>query len=216
MAIARALTGNLLARFWLHCERVEPAEPEEGGEKLTLPALDVLFKEGFTGREIRFWLLSGHYRKPLTFDRDRLIQSQNTLERLDACVQALLNIESGDHYPEIDQLVYDIKHGFVHAMDEDLNLPHAMAAIFTAVRQINRLIDNRQLNQADAEKIIDSFKTIDQVLRIFDFTKARIEPEIRELMAKREAARKQGDFESADRIRAELEARGVKVHDQKI
>ncbi len=216
MAIARALTGKPLARFWLHCERVGPAANEDGSEKQAFPTLDKLFDEGFTPREIRSWLLSGHYRKPLTFDRGRLVQAQNTLNRLDACVHALLNIDSGEHYPEIDQLVYDIRQGFIHAMDDDLNLPHAMAAIFKAIRQVNRLIDNRRLNAADADKILESFKNIDQVLRIFDFTFAEMDPEVRDLMDRREAARKRGDFEAADRIREELQSRGIEVHDQKI
>jgi len=216
MAIARALTGKPLARFWLHCERVEPAVQGNDGERPAFPTVDGLFGEGFTPRQIRFWLLSGHYRKPLAFDRDRLVQAKNTLDRLDACVRALLNIDSGEPYPEIDQLVYDIKQGFIHAMDDDLNLPHAMAAIFKAIRQINRLIDSRRLSPADAEKILESFKSIDQVLKIFNFTSAEMDPEIRELMTRRASARKQGDFETADRIREELQARGIEVHDQKI
>ena len=216
MAIAKALTGKPLARFWLHCERIEPAGGDEAGQKQAFPELDALFDEGFSAREIRFWVLSGHYRKPLTFDRDRLVQAKNTLSRLDACVQALLNVDTGEHYPEIDQLVYDIKQGFVHAMDEDLNLPHAMAAIFKAIRQINRLLDMHRLNPADAEKILESFQEIDQVLNIFDFTQTRVDAEIKDLMAQREEARTNGDFEAADRIRAQLQARGIEVHDQKI
>jgi len=216
MAIARALTGKPLARYWLHSERVEPPETEVGGEKQAMPGLDLLFEEGYTAREIRFWLLSGHYRKPLTFDRDRLIQARNTLNRLDACVQALLNVSSGEPYPEIDQLVYDIKQGLIHAMDDDLNMPHAIAAVFKAVRQINRLIDTRQLDAAGAGKILESFRDIDQVLKIFDFSPAQVDSDAEDLMAQRAAARKRGDFAEADRIRDELKARGIEVHDQKI
>ena len=217
MAIARALTGKPLARYWLHCERVEPAAHDDSAEKQALPGLDALFEAGYTAREIRFWMLSGHYRKPLTFDRDRLIQARNTLNRLDACVQALLNVSSGEPYPEIDQLVYDIRQGLINSMDDDLNMPHAIAAVFKAVRRINRLIDNRQLAAADAEKILESFRDIDQVLKIFDFSPAgRMDTDVQDLMARRAAARKRGDFAEADRIRDELKANGIEVHDQKI
>ncbi len=216
MAIARAVTGKPLARYWLHCERVEPEEPPAGQEKPPLPDLPQLFKKGFTGREIRFWLLSGHYRKPLTFIEDRLRQARNTLNRLDACVHALLQVESGVHYPEIDQLVYDIKQGFVYAMDDDLNLPHAIAAIFRAIRQINRLLDSRQLSAADAGKILDAFRQIDQVLQVFDFSLPEMDAEVRDLIEKRRQARRQKDFETADRIRDELQSRGIAVHDEKV
>jgi cysteinyl-tRNA synthetase len=216
MAIARALTGKPLANYWLHCERVEPKEPAQEAEKEPLPTLPELFGEGFTPREIRFWLLSGHYRKPLSFERGRLVQARQTLQRLDACVHALLSEPSGSHYPEIDQLVYDIRQGFVHAMDEDLNTPHAMAAVFKAIRQINRLLDDRQISSGDARKLVAVFRDIDTVLKIFDFSPPAPDPEVARLVERRRSARRAGNFEEADRIREELLKRGVAVHDEKI
>jgi len=216
MAIARVLNGKPLAKYWLHCERVEPADLEEGSEKQALPSVARLLDEGFSAREIRFWLLTGHYRKPLSFDRDRLFQSRKSLNRLDACIQALFAVQEGAHYPEVDQLVYDIKQGFIHAMDDDLNIPHAMAAIFKAIRQINRLLDNRQLSPADAQKIIESFQSIDQVVKVFEFNPPVVDAEIRKLIESRKRARQHGDFETADRIRDRLQKKGIEVHDQKI
>ncbi len=216
MAIAKALTGKPLARYWLHCERVERTDQEEEDPVQGLPELASLYSEGFSPREIRFWLLSGHYRKPITFDRNRLIQSRKTLSRLDACVQALLNVEDGEGYPEIDQLVYDIRQGFANAMDDDLNLPHAIAAIFKAVRRINRQLEMQQLSREDAEKVIESFKNIDEVLRIFDFTPSGEDPKVQELIEERARARRRGDFETADRIRDKLKSMGIEVHDQKV
>jgi len=216
MAIARVLTGKPLARYWLHCERVAPAEAGEDGEKKGSPAMARLLEEGFSAREIRFWLLSGHYRKPLSFDRDRLLQAGKSLDRLDSCVQALLNVREGEPYPDVDQLVYDIKQGFIHAMDDDLNLPHALAAIFKVIRKINRLLDNQGLSPEDAGKIIAGFKSIDEVLKIFSFHSQALDPEVQKLIERRKQARQHGDFATADQIREQLQQRGVEVHDQKI
>ncbi len=216
MAIARVLTGKPLAKYWLHCERVAPAETGADGEKKELPAIALLLEEGYSAREIRFWLLSGHYRKPLSFDRDRLNQARKSLDRLDACVQALLNVREGEPYPDVDQLVYDIRQGFVHAMDDDLNLPHSLAAIFKAIRKINRLLDNQQLSREDAGKIIAGFKSIDEVLKIFSFHSPPPDPEVQKLIERRQQARNQGDFATADRIREQLQQKGVEVHDQKV
>ena len=217
MAIARTLTGKPLANYWMHCERVEPADKGDGEEKSALPTVAELLEKGFSGREIRFWLLSGHYRKPLSFDMNRLLQSKHTLDRLDSCVQALLNAGEGKDYPEIDQLIYDIKQGVIHAMDDDLNFPHALAAIFKAVRQINRLLDEARLSASNARKLIETFQQIDQVLRIFEFTPSpALDPQVQEMIEERKAARGRGDFETADRIRDALLEKGISVHDSKI
>jgi cysteinyl-tRNA synthetase len=195
---------------------VEPAGQGGQEEKAFLPTLPELLEEGINPREIRFWLISGHYRKPITFAPERLFQARSALNRLDACVWTLSSLRSGTSYPETDQLVYDIRQGFVHAMDEDLNLPHALAAIFTSVRRINRLLDEGRLAPADAAKLIDAFKEIDQVLRIFSFTPPQMDKEIEDLLESRRRARIEGDFKEADRIRHQLIEMGVKVHDERI
>ncbi len=66
---------------------------------------------GYSGRVIRYWLIASHYRKPITFSTDMLDSAENSLKRLDSCIHDLLGIKDGDPYPELDQLLYDIKHG---------------------------------------------------------------------------------------------------------
>jgi len=71
IAIAKAVTGKPLAKYWIHCERVMMENNAADGEKQMLPTLEELIKEGFSPREIRFWLVSNHFRKPLTFSKTR-------------------------------------------------------------------------------------------------------------------------------------------------
>ena len=61
--------------------------------------------------------------------------------RLDACVRGLKSVKQGEPYGELDQLCYDIKNGFTMAMDDDLNTPGALAALFEMVRAGNSLLD---------------------------------------------------------------------------
>ena len=217
LAIAKAVTGKPLARFWIHCERVLAENKVGNGEKAPLPTLDELVAEGFSPREIRFWLVSNHYRKPVAFSRNRLlIQTRRALKRIDACVHALMGISDGNDYPEIDQLAYDIKHAFISAMDDDLNFPRALSEFFSIIKQINILIKDRGISAANARMLIDEFKNVDEVIRIFDFSPKALDPAVRKLMETREAARGVGDFEKADRIREELRALGVNIQDDKI
>jgi cysteinyl-tRNA synthetase len=217
LAIAKAVTGKPLAKFWIHCERVSMENKAADGEKQTLPTLDELILEGFTPREIRFWLVSNHYRKPLTFSKTRLlIQTRRSLKRIDSCIHALIGIKQGNEYPDIDQLAYDIKHGFISAMDDDLNFPHALVSIFNIIKKINILIKDRQINFENAAVLLSAFQSVDDVIRIFDFKPRELDPGLQELTNKREAARNAGDFEKADQIREELRELGVDVQDLKI
>jgi cysteinyl-tRNA synthetase len=125
-AIATAITGRPLARFWIHCDRIliDGKKVDENDSAYTL---DDLFGLGYSGRLIRFWLFSTHYRKPITFSRDRLNNAWLSLKRIDQFFNGLRNIKEGRSYNELDQLLYDIKNGFITAMDDDLNISEAMA-----------------------------------------------------------------------------------------
>ena len=215
IAIASALTGKPLARYWVHCDRVlvEGKKIEEKDPKLTLQDL---VKMGFSGRVIRFWMISTHYRKPIALSKDRLQSAQRSLKRLDACIRSLQSVHEGQSYPEIDQLLYDIRQKFTNAMDDDLNISAAMAAIFKIIRRINILIFEKRIDSGDATKILDIFCKIDTVLKICDFAEQVSDPEIERLLKERNKARNEEHWALADQIRELLHTRGIRVRDLKI
>ncbi len=215
IAIAAALTGKPLARYWIHCDRVlsDGKKVERDGISLSL---DDLLNMGWSGREIRYWLISSHYRKPLNFSVERLDFARRSLKRFDACIHTLLNIASGSPYPELDQLLYDIKQGFVSAMDDDLNISAALASIFGNIKKINMLALEHRLDPAGAGKIADVFKSMDSVLNLFDFEDEISDPEIQDMIKAREKARAEKNWELADSIRDQLIAQGVSLRDGKV
>lgn len=215
IAIAGAISGKPLARYWIHCDGVMVDDREnQHGEP---PTLKDLTDKGFTGREIRYWLLSSHYRKPATFSKTRLDDIKRSLKRLDSCIHSLLNINAEEpSYPELDQLLYDLKHGFVTAMDDDLNISAAIASMFTIVKKVNKLIQKNSINKDGALKIIDGFRHIDAVLHILDFKDEFHDPKIQQLIKDRDNARLAKNWQLADNIREQLQALGVNVKDRKI
>ena len=213
-AIAAALSGQSLANYWVHCERVL-VDGKKPDDKSTLLNVSDLLQMGFSGRTIRYWLLSHHYRKPLSYSFDRLDDARRALERLDHCLFELQNVSHGRAYPELDQLLYDLKHGFTNAMDDDLNISAAMASLFKLVKRINGLLHEGKLDSQDAKNILDGFRSIDRVLNIMDFSDVTTDPDIERLIEDRQLAREQQNWPLADRIREQLRARGVKVHDKK-
>jgi len=214
IAIATALTGKPLAKYWIHCDRVlvDGKKVNENGIRLTLNDLK---ERGWSGRELRFWLISTHYRKPVIFSEDRLNAARNSLERLDTFVHTLSQLKQGNPYPELSQLLYDIRQGFVTAMDDDLNISAAMASIFRNIKKINILTLENRISREDASKITEVFRSIDSVLKIFDFGEEISDSEIQELLAAREKARSEKNWSLADSIREKIAALGVTVRDEK-
>jgi len=215
IAIAEALTGKPLAKFWLHCERVL-VDGKRADEKAGALNLGHLTAQHHHAREIRYWLLSAHYRKPLAFSQARLEDARRALNRLDACVRALLTVQEGHPYPELNQLLYDLRYGFTTAMDDDLNISAALASIFKVVRHLNLLMAAASIDRTGARQVLEELERIDGVLNIFNFEPAARDPEIVRLLQARTTARRKRDWEQADRIRTQLLARGVTVRDEKI
>jgi cysteinyl-tRNA synthetase len=206
-AIAQALFGRPLANGWVHAERVT-------GEA---PALAELTAQGFSGRELRTWLLSVHYRKPLAYSAGRLEDARRSLQRLDRCVQSLLRIRNGRPAPDLDQLMYDLRQGVRRAFDDDLNLPGALAALFLGVKRINAWVADGRMDAQGAGRLLALLRDLDAVLAIFDFNEAgEASAEIHRLIEARRRARAERDWAQADRIRDELLGRGIRVQDTKI
>ena len=214
-AIAAALTGKSLARFWIHCDRVlidgKKVDETDSGH-----TLDDLMRMGYTGRLIRYWLFTTHYRKPIVFSEDRLNDARHSLKRLDRCIHSLQHIKGGQSYPDLNQLVYDIKQGFIRAMDDDLNIAAAMASLFGSVKKINILALEKKIDAEDATKVLEAFRSINAVLGCLKFDKDVDDPTIQELLNTRNRARSEHNWELADRIRDQIRARGIIVQDDKL
>jgi cysteinyl-tRNA synthetase len=215
IAISYAATGQPLARYWLHSERVliDGKNIDAKGAGLNLKDL---IEMGYTGKEIRAWFLSGHYRKAITFSKVHLKEARSFLKRINTCINLLFQIgPKTEAYPKLDQLLYDLKNGFTRAMDDDLNISRAMASVFKNIKKINILIREHKIDPNGAIKIIDALQKIDSVLQLFDFPDKWSDSEIQSLIKQREQARIEKNWELADNIRDRLKSLGIVVTDQK-
>ncbi len=225
-AISLALTGKPQAKYWIHCETVLSADQEENWKPADLTIADVLV-DGVSGRQLRYWFISTHYRKPLTYSRQSIEMAGRSLTRLDNCIRSLAAIAEkrdgaqADDAPatdqEIDQILYDIRQGIIDAMDDDLNVSAALASIFKNIKQINSFLTRGAIEATAAKKILNAFEQVDQVLNIFDFSNCTPtdSAKVRDLLRQREQARQEKDWALADRLRETLHEMGVTVVDSK-
>ncbi len=227
IAMAAALTQRPLARMWLHSELILI-----NGKKMSRSAGNVitlrdLLEKGYTGRQVRYYLMRTHYRKPIDFSFGHLDQAARALRRLDNFIQhvrsrvpAEVPAEGGPLAdtadPVINGYLDDFRFKFMGAVNDDLNLSMALGALFSFIRKVNHMVEKTGgIEPADAARVLDALEDADRVLGIMDRQPLSEEfgPEIWELVSRRQAARDARDWEKADHIRKELFSRGIEVMD---
>jgi len=173
-------------------------------------ALRDLLDKGFTGREIRYLLLTAHYRETFNFTLEGLAAKRASLQRLDECLAKLRELAAGATAPANPALVDQ----FTRALDEDLNISGAWGAVFEWVSETNRALDKGALNAAAAAATLAAWEKVDTVLGVGAKPAGAEAPaEILALLEARQAARQAKDFKRADAVRDELKSKGWVIED---
>jgi len=175
-----------------------------------------LLNRGYKPTAIRYLLLSTHYRQQLNFTFDALEAAGNAVQRLNDFMALLREkTEEGSEHPIVKSLVDNVAEEFEAAMDDDLNISAALAAIFEFIKAIYKLEEEREvlLNKKDAELCIEQMLKFDTVLGVISAKEFVLDKETEELIAQREHARLHKDFKKADEIREELRRRGIILED---
>ncbi|MGA2175835.1 MAG: cysteine--tRNA ligase [Verrucomicrobiota bacterium] len=201
--------GRPFVKYWLHGAHllVEGKKMSKSlGNYFTLR--DLLVK-GFTGREIRYLLLTAHYRLPFNFTLDGLRAAREALARLDECLAKLRETARGATAAPDENLIGQ----FTAAMDDDLNISAAWGAIFEWVRENNRLLAAGQVTAPKAAAALAAWDKIDVVLGLKRADESAAPAPLQALLEQRQAARKAKDFKRADAIRDELKRKGWTIED---
>jgi cysteinyl-tRNA synthetase len=214
IAIAEALSGQPLAHYWLHSELFlvdgKKMSRESGNNLLTLR--DLLAK-GYSAREVRYYLLRTHYRKPINFSFKRFDAALQSLKRLDEFCIKLLCLPPGLPHPEVAAYLTRMEDVFFTALDDDLNVSKAFGAIFDFVKKVNPIVNAGNLDRDQKEYILDALRRMNSILNLLKLDQCPLAPEIDKLIRDREDARRNGDWVKADNVRQELAAQGIEVID---
>lgn len=216
IAQSEALTDKPLANYWLHNGMIN-IENVKMSKSLGnfLYAKDFLKEE--SGEVLRFFILNAHYRKPLNFNHEAIEAAKTSLRRLKnskkRCVELLEAAKDGDAKKEVVEAVDEIRKSFVSHMSDDLNTPDAFSDIFSLSKFANTNL-NEESTKGDikeALKLFDEFKEVLGILR--EDEGDEISDEVKELMTKRDEARKNKDYKLSDEIRDKLTEMGYIVKD---
>ena len=168
-----------------------------------------LLAKGFTGREIRYLLLTAHYRETFNFTLEGLTAARTSLARLDECLAKLREV-AGNATATADSSLAD---EFSAALDEDLNVSAGWRVVFDWVRDTNRALTDNKFSSAQAAAALAVWQQIDPVLGIGEKADAEVPAEIYALLEAREQARKSKNFKQSDAMREELKAKGWVIDD---
>ncbi len=217
IAQSEAVTGKKFVNYWMHNEHLLVRGERMGKSLRNFSTLRDLIQMGHDPMAVRYFLLSTHYRKQFGFTFEGLEAAKNALQRLYDFLERLGQVENGEEDAEIDDLVEKARKDFEDAMDDDLDVSKALAAVFNLVRDVNTLIDQRKLNREDAERVKGLMMNFDKVLGVmsgfWERREEKLSKEVEDLVKKREEARKARDWKTADTIRDRLREMGIVLED---
>ncbi len=209
IAQSEGATGKPFVKHWLHGAHLLVEGKKMSKSLGNFFTLRDLLAKGFTGREVRYLLLTAHYRETFNFTLDGLHGAKTALGRIDECVGKLRDLAG--HAPAAPDSSL-VQH-FSAALADDLNISAAWASVFEWVRETNKRIADDTLSVSAAASALAAWEKVDSVLGVGVKTEAEVPAGITALAEARLAAKQARDFKRADALREELKAKGWVVED---
>jgi len=214
IAQSEAATGRPFVGTWLHCAHLQMDGAKMAKSTGNIARVGDVLEGGVAARVLRYALISVNYRQGLSYSDESLTAAAAALDRLDALLAALDGYrEDGADDPALGSILNAARSAFEAALDDDLNVSAALAAVFDLVRDLNRRIDGRSLSTDDAGRARQLLRDVDAVLAVLPDEQEGLEPDLAALVDRRAAARAAGDWATSDQLRSELAQRGVAVED---
>ena len=216
IAQSEAATGKRFVGTWMHCAHLHVSGDKMSKSRGNIARVSDLLAEGVDPRALRLALISAHYRTSLNYTSDSIPAATAAIARLDAFLAALeARVATGSSAAAgadpVDALAAGTWERFAAAMDDDLAVPEALAALFDLVRDGNRALD-AGCAPAVAAALLATLRRIDETLALLP-AEGTLPAGAGALLEARAAARAAKDFAASDRLRDELAALGVVVED---
>ena len=209
IAQSEGATGKPFVRYWMHS-----AHLIVDGKKMSKSAgnfytLREILGKGYSGREVRYVLLSAHYRQQLNFTFEAVAAAKTALGRIDAFTTRL--VDQGGEGGALPAWAVEAGASFDAAMDADLNLPEALAAVFALVHAGNKALDQGESGFGQA--VLAMLADMDRVLGVLAKPMASIPDDVQALLTERAVARAAKDWPRSDQVRDALAQMGWVVKD---
>jgi cysteinyl-tRNA synthetase len=210
IAQSEGATGKPFVKYWMHGAHLMVEGKKMSKSLGNFFTLRDLLGKGFSGREVRYLLLTAHYRETFNFTLDGLTGARTALARIDECVGKLRALGAPASGPTTASELVD---RFSAALADDLNISAAWAAVFDWVRETNKRLADNSMTAAEGGAALAAWEKVDAVLGIGTRADAEAPAEIQALAEERVVAKKARDFQRADAIREEVRSKGWAIED---
>ena len=214
IAQSEGATGKPFSRFWCHGEFLLTDGSKMAKRLGNVATVQDLRDNGVPAAAFRHFVFSTHYRKQLNLSGDALEASIEGVRRIADFAERLGAAKGAT--PELEKIADEADAEVTAALFDDLNAPIALGALFMFVRKANAELDRNGVDKRALERAREVFARINSVLDVVPVA-VGADPElarwVEERLVARKAARQLRDFAEADRIRVEIEAKGVAIED---
>lgn len=217
IAQSEAYSGHPFVNYWLHCHHLIVNGEKMSKSKGNHFTLRDLRQKKADPLDIRFLLLSTHYRKVLNFTFEALDQAKASVQRIKDFLYELesRSFPAGDS-PSITKLIQETQEKFIGGLSDDLNISVALTALFELIKKANILIMEEKIRAGDADALSAFVYRLDGVLAVLPAKQeASLPEEVVKKIERREEARRAKQYGLADQIRKELLQAGIALEDTK-
>ena len=216
IAQCECVTGHSFVRLWMHCAHLMVEGSKMSKSAGNFYTARDLMERGWSGREIRYALLTVHYRIPLNFTMEGMEASRQALARIDVWRERQQEFATTDISIRPPEKLNSLDlEKFFKALDDDLNISAALAVLFEVIRESNRLLDTSAMTPQEAAALLAWWQHVNTVLALEPETVQKIPSEVLELLAARKIARAEQQWTESDRLRDEIATMGWQIKDTK-
>lgn len=213
IAQSEGCNGKILANYWLHNRFLLVDGQKMSKSKGNFYTLSDIEKKGFSPMDFRFLVLSAHYQSSLNFTWKSLEQAQTNREKIVRFMEDFSKLDSTkinkDKVSSLPKMIGKIE----KSMDDNLNTAKSLSHVFELISELNKRLSQEKMT---SDELTAGKKLIQVLNKVFGITKEKkikIPTEILTLAKKRDQARKDKDFELADKLRNELIIKGYSTED---